>query len=46
MPYEYEFIRFIGRKSGVALDGFAADYDGLLNIKRVSEMQVEIPSGC
>lgn len=45
-PYESVFIKFSGDPAGIAIDGFAKNYDGLFKVKSVKDMQVKVPKNC
>lgn len=45
-PYTGVHIRFDGWLLGPASEGFAADYDGQVQIKQVLSLDTEIPDIC
>ena len=45
-PYEAIFARVIAQPSSRTPDGFAQDYDGLLEVRRVVELRRAVPGEC
>lgn len=45
-PYRRVYLEFRGQMLDESLDGFAADYDGLLRVSEIYAISVDIPAGC
>jgi hypothetical protein len=45
-PYRRVYLEFRGQMLGEPLDGFAADYDGLVRASEIYAISVDIPAGC
>jgi len=45
-PYHQVYLEFRGQMLDEPLDGFAADYDGLVRVSEIYTISVDIPPGC
>ncbi len=45
-PYDAVYIRFRGLRLNEVVDGFAADYDGLMHISEVLTLDRKVPENC
>lgn len=45
-PYQPVYIEFSGHRHHEEAGGFAADYDGIVHISRVTELAAEPPPAC
>lgn len=45
-PYEPVYLRFRGHVLNEEVDGFAAEYDGLIRISEILEVSTQIPEEC
>ncbi len=45
-PYQFMYLRFRGHLLDEIVDGFAADYDGLIRISEIKEYSFVIPDSC